>query len=383
MIDPMPVPRTPSKMFETRSQAWREVGLLRQISPRVVKRARLEALVLVPLFVAFVVLYDHRAALFGREVHTYRDSHGVLHPAHKYLEPALETPITVVTVIALVILGWAIARDIGRSLGPPLFRRLDPATAGTAGFLIRLLTIILALLVAFRVAGIQARTLALGGAFTAVIFGLAAQQTLGNVIAGTVLLSARPFRVGDRVRLQGGPLAGQLEGTVSSLGLLYTTFAKGEDSIMVPNSVVLNSAVIPLREPEAVNLRARLRAGMTPADLQELLEASLRTPLRDPPRITLEELDGEEVVVRIAATPRIAAEGRQLASELLGIVSRETRAGAETRPDRAPGERESTAGSGPDRQDGEDGEDGAGNGHAPSPSRPAAPPPGDGSGSQR
>jgi small conductance mechanosensitive channel len=316
-------------MFETRSQAWREVGLLRQISPRVVKRARLEALVLVPLFVGIVLLYDSRAALFGREVHFYRDAHGVAHPAHKYLEPALETPITVVTVIALVILGWAIARDIGRGLGPPLFRRLDPATAGTVGFLIRLLTIILALLVALRVAGIQTRTLALGGAFTAVIFGLAAQQTLGNVIAGTVLLSARPFRVGDRVRLQGGPLAGQLEGTVSSLGLLYTTFAKGEDAIMVPNSVVLNSAVIPLREPEAVNLRARLRPGMTPADLQVLLEEQLQTPLRDPARITLEELDGEEVVVRISATPRAAVEGRQLASELLGIVSRETRAGAQ------------------------------------------------------
>jgi small conductance mechanosensitive channel len=371
-------------MFETRSQAWREVGLLRQISPRVVKRARLEALVLVPLFVAFVVLYDHRVELFGRETHTYRDSHGVLHPAHKYLEPALETPITVVVVIVLVILGWAIARDIGRSLGPPLFRRLDPATAGTAGFLIRLLTIILALLVAFRVAGIQARTLALGGAFTAVIFGLAAQQTLGNVIAGTVLLSARPFRVGDRVRLQGGPLAGQLEGTVSSLGLLYTTFAKGEDSIMVPNSVVLNSAVIPLREPEAVNLRARLRPGMTPADLQELLEASLQTPLRDPPRITLEELDGEEVVVRIAATPRIAAEGRQLASELLGIVSRETRAGAETRPDARPARRDGD-GEGESGTPGsaQDGRTGAGNGHAPPPAPRPAPPASGGSGSER
>jgi small conductance mechanosensitive channel len=318
-------------MFETRSQAWREVGLLRQISPRVVKRARLEALVLVPLFVAVVVLYDNRVELLGTEARAYRDSHGVLHPAHKYLESALETPITVITVILLVILGWAIARDIGRSLGPPLFRRLDPATAGTVGFLIRLMTIILALLVAFRVAGIQARTLALGGAFTAVIFGLAAQQTLGNVIAGTVLLSARPFRVGDRVRMQGGPLAGQIEGTVSSLGLLYTTFAKGEDSIMVPNSVVLNSAVIPLREPEAVNLRARLRPGMTPSDLQELLERELQTPLRDPARITLEELDGEEVVVRIAATPRVAAEGRQLASELLAIVSRETHAAAQAR----------------------------------------------------
>jgi small conductance mechanosensitive channel len=342
-------------MFETRSQAWREVGLLRQISPRVVKRARLEALVFVPLFVGIVLLYDNRAALFGREVHFYRDAHGVAHPAHKYLEPALETPITVVTVIALVILGWAIARDIGRGLGPPLFRRLDPATAGTVGFLIRLLTIILALLVALRVAGIQTRTLALGGAFTAVIFGLAAQQTLGNVIAGTVLLSARPFRVGDRVRLQGGPLAGQLEGTVSSLGLLYTTFAKGEDAIMVPNSVVLNSAVIPLREPEAVNLRARLRPGMTPADLQVLLEEQLQTPLRDPARITLEELDGEEVVVRIAATPRASSEGRQLASELLGIVSRETRAGTQASAVDSASARPAV----PPRPDGENGGDGA------------------------
>jgi small-conductance mechanosensitive channel len=59
-----------------------------------------------------------------------------------------------------------------------------------------------------------------------------------------VLLSARPFRVGDRVRLQGGPLAGQVEGTVSSLGLLYTTFATEEGSILVPNSVVLSVAVL-------------------------------------------------------------------------------------------------------------------------------------------
>jgi small conductance mechanosensitive channel len=320
-------------MFETRSQAWKEVGLLRQISPRVVKRARLEALVLLPLFVGIVVLYDNRVSLLGKTVpgHHGPGPKHVWIPAHKVLEQALDTPVTVVTVILLVILGWAFARDVGRGLGPALFRRLDPATAGTVGFLIRLATVVLALLVALRVAGIEARTLALGGAFTAVIFGLAAQQTLGNLIAGTVLLSARPFRVGERVRLQGGGLAGQIEGTVSSLGLLYTTFATGEDVIMVPNSVVLNVAILPLREPEAVNLRARLRAGMSPGDLQEILEKSLQTPLRGAPRITLEELDGDEVVVRIAATPRAASQGRQLASELLGIVSRETHA-RETTP---------------------------------------------------
>jgi small conductance mechanosensitive channel len=305
-------------MFETRSHSWQEVGLLRQISPRVVKRARLEALVLLPLFVAVVVLYNNRVSLLGTT-----GPHG--HPA-AYLEEPLEAVVRVITVLALVILGWAIARDIGRSLGPPLFRRLEPATAGTVGFLIRLFTVIVSLIVALRVAGIEARTLALGTAFTAVIFGLAAQQTFGNLIAGMVLLSARPFRVGERVRLQGGNLAGQVEGTVSSLGLLYTTFATGEDAILVPNSVVLNVAVMPLHEPEAVNLRARLRPGMTPGDLQEILEQSLQTPLRDAPRITLEELDGDEVVVMIRATPRVASQGRVLASELLSIVSRETRA---------------------------------------------------------
>jgi hypothetical protein len=316
MSTPRHPPKRPKQLFETRSHQWREAGLLRQISPRVVKRARLEALVLVPLFVAVIVFYDNRVSVLGAE-----GAHGAA--AHQIEEP-LEAIVRVITVIALVIIGWALARDIGRSAGPALFRRMDPATAGTVGFLIRLLTIVVALFVALRVAGIQARTVALGGAFTAVIFGLAAQQTFGNLIAGMVLLSARPFRVGDRVRLQGGMLAGQIEGTVSSLGLLYTTFATGDDSVMVPNSNVLNAAVMPLSEPEAVNLRARLRAGMAPGP-QEVLERSLRTPLRDAPRITLEELDGDEAVVRISATPSIAAQGRHLASELLSVVSHETR----------------------------------------------------------
>ncbi|HUN78670.1 MAG TPA: mechanosensitive ion channel family protein [Solirubrobacteraceae bacterium] len=230
MPKPPQIPKTPPRMFETRSHAWREAGLLRQISPRAVRRARLEALLLVPLFVAVVVVHAERQALLGVDT------------AHSSSE--INTLVNIATVIALLILGWAGARDVGRALGPALFRRMDPATAGTVGFLIRLATIGVVLLVALRVAGIEARTLAIGGAFTAVILGLAAQQTLGNLFAGMVLLSARPFRVGERVRLQGGNLAGQIEGVVSSLGLLYTTFASGEDAVMVPNTVVLNVATI-------------------------------------------------------------------------------------------------------------------------------------------
>jgi small-conductance mechanosensitive channel len=175
-------------------------------------------------------------------------------------------------------------------------------------------------LIALRVAGLGPRTLALGGAFTAVVVGLAAQQTLGNLFAGMVLLSARPFRVGERVKLQGGGLAGTVEGVVSSLGLLYTTLASGDDSIMVPNSVVLNVAIVPLREPEGIDLRARLRPGLTPLDMQEMLQDEIETPMRDKPRIALEEIDGDEVVVRISATPERPVDGPRLASEVLEVV---------------------------------------------------------------
>jgi small conductance mechanosensitive channel len=291
------------QLFSTRSHSWREAGLARQLSRRAVKRARIQAIVLVPVLVGILVVYGYRDDLFGREY---------------------ETLVQAVTAVVLIVLGWQIARDVGRALGPTLFRRLDPGTAGTVGFLIRLSFVGLAVIVALRVAGLDPRTLAVGGAFTAVIVGLAAQQTLGNLIAGTVLLSARPFRVGERVRLQGGGIAGQIEGVVSSLGLLYTTFAQGDDQVMVPNSVVLAVAIVPLREPDSVDLRARLSADVTPLEVQELLDNVVETPVRDRPQITLEEIDGDEVVVRISATPERPSDGPRLASEVLEAVAGQT-----------------------------------------------------------
>jgi small conductance mechanosensitive channel len=289
--------------FATHSHSWRDVGLARQLSRRAVKRARIQSLVLLPLLAGVMVVYGYRHDLFGR---------------------AWDEPVRIVTFLALIALGWQFARDIGRAFGPTLFRRMDPGTAGTVGFMLRLFTMLVAVLVALRVAGLDPRTLALGGAFTAVVVGLAAQQTLGNLFAGMVLLSARPFRVGERVKLQGGGLAGTVEGVVSSLGLLYTTLASGDDAIMVPNSVVLNVAIVPLREPEGVDLRARLRPGVTPTDVQQLLQETVGTPMRETPKIALEELDGDEVVVRISATPERPADGPRLATEVLAAVGAHT-----------------------------------------------------------
>ena len=270
-------------------------------------RARIELAVVVPLIVGVLIANEYREEIFG-----------------------LDLPVRVATAVALLILGWRLARDVGRTLAPGLFRRMDPATAGTVGFLIRLGFLIVATLVALRVAGLQPRALAVSGAIFAVVVGLAAQQTLGNLIAGVVLISARPFKVGDRVRLQAGGLAGEVEGVVSSLGLLYTTLARGEESIMVPNNVVLTSAVVPLREPASVDLRARLRPDVMPSTVQELLDRGISTPVRAEPQIGLEEIDADEVVMRIEATPAVDADGPRLADEILVAIAPVTREGGES-----------------------------------------------------
>jgi small-conductance mechanosensitive channel len=285
-------------MLATKSHAWEEAGLSKQLTQRAARRARVQLVLIVPLLVGVLLLYKYRDDIFSK---TASDQ------------------VKIATVVALVILGWQFARALGRAMGPRLMRRMDPATAGTFGFIIRLVTVGVTLIVALRIAGVEQRDLAIFSAATAVIVGLAAQQTLGNLIAGTVLLSARPFRVGDRIRLNGSGI--DVEGVVSSLGLLFTVLANGEDTIMIPNSVLLSQAITPLREPDSVELRASLRRGVKPSDVQALLDERITVSTRNRPRIVLEELDGDEVTVRIYATPELASDGPQLADEVLTAVA--------------------------------------------------------------
>ena len=291
------LPRTRTA-FESRTQVWREVGLGSEIDAAAARRSKRGALYSALLIGAVLFCFTERKSLF---------------PGH-----GLE--VRIATVALLILLGWALARSLARGFAPALYRRLEPGTAGTVGFLLRLLTIVIATIVALRIAGFPPSALAVGGGFTAVVVGLAAQQVLGNLLAGVVLITNRPFRVGERVKLQAGPLAGQVEGVVGSLGLFYTTLVSGADRILVPNGVLIQCAVIPLREPERVEFRARFGADTTPSDVQGMLEESIDVPLRYPPHIAVEELDRDDVVVRIVSTPLDPGDGAKLAEQVMAGV---------------------------------------------------------------
>ena len=286
------------RAFESRTEVWQEVGLGEEINRGDVRRARREAIVLLLVIAAVIIAFSQRETLF----------------------PDGAKAVRYITALVLAILGWALARTVARGLAPTLMRRLEPGTAGTTGFLIRLGTMALVVIAALRIAGVKPETLAVGGAFTAVVLGLAAQQTLAHVFAGLVLLTTRPFRVGDRIKLRGGSMAGEVEGIVGNLGLFYTTLISGGDRTMIPNNVIMQLAVIPIAEPERVDLRAKFNVSVTPQRLQRMLEKAVTIPLRNPPEVTLEELDGDEITVNIIAVPLNPADGPKLSSDVLAAV---------------------------------------------------------------
>ena len=78
-----------------------------------------------------------------------------------------------------------------------------------------------------------------------VIVGLAAQNTLGNLIAGISLLLYRPFKLGDRLQVTAP--TGLETGTVESLTLGYTLLKTDDNRrVVVPNSLMASQTTINL-----------------------------------------------------------------------------------------------------------------------------------------
>jgi small-conductance mechanosensitive channel len=87
--------------------------------------------------------------------------------------------------------------------------------------------------------------LLLGGAVTGVILGIAAQQSLGSVFAGLMLLLTRPFAIGDEISIRSGALGGVLTGLVADMNLTYVKLVTDNGTVLLPNAAILSAVVGP------------------------------------------------------------------------------------------------------------------------------------------
>jgi small-conductance mechanosensitive channel len=124
--------------------------------------------------------------------------------------------------------------------------RAGTAHSAVVGYAILILGAFATLAITLDLFDVPVGQLVLGGALTSVFVGIAAQQALGNVFAGLVLMFARPFRVGDAIRLRAGSLGGTIDGTVIDIGITYVRVDSDGNVLSVPNAQVLNAVVGPI-----------------------------------------------------------------------------------------------------------------------------------------
>jgi small-conductance mechanosensitive channel len=152
--------------------------------------------------------------------------------------------------VAFLIFGSIATYSLAGKVRELLQPRTGTAHAAVAGYLILIVGAFATLVITLELFAVPIGQLVLGGALTSVFVGIAAQQALGNVFAGLVLLFARPFQVGDAVRLRAGALGGTLDGIVTDIGITYVRFDTGGSVMSIPNSQVLNAVVGPIPPPE-------------------------------------------------------------------------------------------------------------------------------------
>lgn len=88
------------------------------------------------------------------------------------------------------------------------------------------------------------------GAVTGIVVGFAAQNLIGNMIAGMSIAITRPFKIGDKITIFGNT------GTVTDIGLLYCVLLmKDGDIVRAPSSLLLTTSII-LREEKPTNIYA-------------------------------------------------------------------------------------------------------------------------------
>ncbi len=75
-------------------------------------------------------------------------------------------------------------------------------------------------------------------AVVAAIIGFAAQNTIGNLVAGVQLAISQPIRIGDRISFEG------VEGRVIDITLAYTYVDPGDASaVVIPNQMLVEGIV--------------------------------------------------------------------------------------------------------------------------------------------
>ncbi len=194
---------------------------------------------------------------------------------------------------------------------------------GTAAIWVMVLILYAHLIPELRAMG---TALLAGASVASVVIGLAAQSTLGNLIAGVSITLYRPFRLGDTL-LVTAPTGTEV-GTVELISLGYTTLRTADGRLVVlPNSLAASQVTINFREarttaPVAVAIRIGRQAD---ADAARTLALRIGREVAGEgaaPGCFVMRIEAGTAVLELRVRPSQGADRDALRSQLLTALAR-------------------------------------------------------------
>jgi small-conductance mechanosensitive channel len=144
--------------------------------------------------------------------------------------------------VALIITGAYAIVHLSRAIGRLVTRQSNQGAGATIRLVTYGLGYVVLIIALLAVLGVSLDHLLIGAGVAGIILGVAAQQSLGNIFAAVVMLFARPFVVGDSIRIRSGVL-GVIDVKVLGIGLTYVTVMTDDGLLRVPNSILLGSGI--------------------------------------------------------------------------------------------------------------------------------------------
>ncbi len=147
-------------------------------------------------------------------------------------------------VLVWCLTGAWLVRNLNHMFVAKSGGKLDRRTSVVFSRLLTAAGAVFILLVALNLLQIKFSSLLVGGAVTGVILGIGAQSTFSNLYAGLILLTLRPFTVGQYITLRTSLFSGiEYGGMVTDVNWFYTVLIDGDQRRVLPNSSVIVSAV--------------------------------------------------------------------------------------------------------------------------------------------
>jgi small conductance mechanosensitive channel len=152
----------------------------------------------------------------------------------------------IIGALLILVIGLKLSKYIVKIISNlRFFKTIDP-TAQT--FIRSFISILFKVVVVISAAGVlgvpMASVVTIVGS-CGVAVGLAMQGGLSNLAGGLIILILKPFKVDDYIVENG------VEGTVSSIGIFYTTLVTPDNKrVLIPNGSLMNSTITAVNQLE-------------------------------------------------------------------------------------------------------------------------------------